>query len=99
MDDEKKPVDLDINKRRAKMQLIEDRTLAAENKRLVATGERPYANWSTYQAAMDSKFEERSQMKESERPQLPESEIFITEAAYLMLSADPLVPISPEEKL
>ena len=99
MDDEKKPVDLDINKRRAKMQLIEDRTLAAENKRLVATGERPYANWSTYQAAMDSKFEERSQMKESERPQLPESEIFITEAAYLMLSADPLVPLSPEEKL
>ncbi len=99
MDDEKKPVDLDINKRRAKMQLIEDRTLAAENKRLVATGERPYANWSTYQAAMDSKFEERSQMKESERPQLPESEIFITEAAYLMLSANPIVPISPEEKL
>ena len=99
MDDEKKPVDLDINKRRAKMQLIEDRTLAAENKRLVATGERPYANWSTYQAAMDSKFEERSQMKESERPQLPESEIFITEAAYLMLSADPLVPVSPAEKL
>ena len=99
MDDEKKPVDLDINKRRAKMQLIEDRTLAAENKRLRATGERPYANWSTYQAAMDSKFEERSQMKESERPQLPENETFITEAAYLMLSADPIVPISPEEKL
>ena len=99
MDDEKKPVDLDINKRRAKMQLIEDRTLAAENKRLRATGERPYANWSTYRAAMDSKFEERSQMKESERPQLPENETFITEAAYLMLSADPIVPISPEEKL
>ncbi|MDN5566918.1 MAG: carboxy terminal-processing peptidase [Psychrobacter sp.] len=99
MDDEKKPVDLDINKRRAKMQLIEDRTLAAENKRLRATGERPYANWSTYQAAMDSKFEERSQMKESERPQLPENETFITEAAYLMLSADPIVPISPQEKL
>ncbi|WLP94882.1 carboxy terminal-processing peptidase [Psychrobacter sp. M13] len=99
MDDEKKPVDLDINKRRAKMQLIEDRTLAAENKRLKATGERPYANWSTYQAAMDSKFEERSQMKESERPQLPENETYITEAAYLMLSADPIVSISPEEKL
>lgn len=99
MDDEKKPVDLDINKRRAKMQLIEDRTLAAENKRLIATGERPYANWSTYQAAMDSKFEERSQMKESARSQLPESEVFITEAAYLMLSANPMVPISPEEKL
>ena len=48
---------------------------------------------------MDSKFEERSQMKESARSQLPESEVFITEAAYLMLSANPMVPISPEEKL
>ena len=99
MDDEKKPVDLDINKRRAKMQLIEDRTLAAENKRLKATGERQYANWNTYQAAMDAKFEERSQMKESERVELPESETFINEAAYLMLSADSIAPISPEAKL
>ena len=100
MDDEKKPIDLDINKRRAKMQLIEDRTLAAENKRLLATGERrPYANWNTYQAAMDAKFEERSQMKVNERPQLPEDEAFINEAAYLMLSAQPTTPMSPEEKL
>ena len=88
MDDEKNPIDLDINKRRAKMQLIEKRSLEAENKRLKATGERPYANWNTYQAAMDAKFEERSQMKESMRPQLPEDEAYIVEAAYLMLSAD-----------
>ena len=88
MDDEKKPIDLDINKRRAKMQLIEKRSLEAENKRLKAIGERPYANWNTYQAAMDAKFEERSQMKESVRPQLPEDEAYIIEAAYLMLSAD-----------
>ena len=99
MDDEKKPIDLDINKRRAKMQLIEDRTLAAENKRLQAGGESPYTNWNTYQAAMDAKFEERSQMKANERPQLPEDEVFINEAAYLMLSAQPIVPVSPEEKL
>ena len=99
MDDEKKPIDLDINKRRAKMQLIEDRTLAAENKRLQASGESPYANWNTYQAAMDAKFEERSQMKANERPQLPEDEVFINEAAYLMLNAQPIVPVSPEEKL
>ena len=99
MEDEKKPIPLDINSRRAKMQLIEKRSLEAENKRLIATGERPYANWNTYQAAMDAKFEERSQMKESERPELPEDEAFINEAAYIMLSADAKVLVSPEEKL
>ena len=99
MEDEKKPIPLDINSRRAKMQLIEKRSLEAENKRLIATGERPYANWNTYQAAMDAKFEERSQMKESERPELPEDEAFIKEAAYIMLSADAKVQASPEEKL
>ena len=99
MEDEKKPIPLDINSRRAKMQLIEKRSLEAENNRLIATGERPYANWNTYQAAMDAKFEERSQMKESERPELPEDEAFIKEAAYIMLSADPKVQASPEEKL
>ena len=72
MEDEKKPIPLDINSRRAKMQLIEKRSLEAENKRLIATGERPYANWNTYQAAMDAKFEERSRMKAKERPELPE---------------------------
>lgn len=99
MEDEKKPIPLDINSRRAKMQLIEKRSLEAENKRLIATGERPYANWNTYQAAMDAKFEERSQMKESERPELPEDEAFIKEAAYIMLSADAKVQASLEDKL
>ena len=99
MDDGKKPINLDINSRRAKMKLIEKSSLEAENRRLIATGERPYANWNTYQAAMDAKFEERSQMKEAERPQLPEDEAYITEAAYLMLNADPKVSLSPEEKL
>ncbi|MGP5202060.1 carboxy terminal-processing peptidase [Psychrobacter aquimaris] len=99
MEDEKKPVSLDINSRRAKMQLIEKRSLEAENKRLIATGERPYANWNTYQAAMDAKFEERSRMKAKERPELPEDEAFINEAAYIMLSAEPKALLSPEEKL
>ncbi|WP_440454460.1 carboxy terminal-processing peptidase [Psychrobacter sp. ASPA161_9] len=99
MEDEKKPIELDIDSRRAKMRLIEERSLQAENKRLKATGERPYANWNTYQAAMDAKFEERSQMKADKRPQLPEDEAFINEAAYLMLSADPKLTASPEEKL
>ncbi len=99
MEDEKKPIQLDINSRRAKMQLIEKRSLEAENKRLIATGERPYANWNTYQAAMDAKFEERSRMKASERPELPEDEAFINEAAYVMLSAEPKALLSPQEKL
>ena len=99
MEDEKRPVPLDINSRRAKMQLIEKRSLEAENKRLIATGERPYANWNTYQAAMDAKFEERSRMKAKERPELPEDEAFINEAAYIMLSAEPKALLSPEEKL
>ncbi|WP_201557246.1 carboxy terminal-processing peptidase [Psychrobacter sp. 72-O-c] len=99
MDDGKKPINLDINSRRAKMKLIETRSVEAENKRLIATGESPYANWNTYQAAMDAKFEERSQMKEAERPQLPEDEAYITEAAYLMLSAEPKISVSPEDKL
>ncbi len=99
MDDEKKSIRVDINSRRAKMKLIEKLSLEAENKRLIATGERPYANWNVYQAAMDAKFEERSQMKVKERPELPEDEAFINEAAYLMLSADSKVSISPEEKL
>lgn len=99
MDNEKKPIRLDINSRRAKMQLIEKRSLEAENKRLIATGERPYSNWNTYQAAMDARFEERSRMKAKERPELPEDEVFINEAAYLMLSAEPQVLQSPQDKL
>ncbi|MEN6669897.1 carboxy terminal-processing peptidase [Psychrobacter sp. B38] len=99
MEDEKKPILLDINSRRAKMKLIEKRSLEAENRRLIATGERPYANWNTYQAAMDAKFEERSRMKANERPELPEDEAFINEAAYLMLSAEPETLLSPSEKL
>ncbi|MGM8885906.1 carboxy terminal-processing peptidase [Psychrobacter sp. 1U2] len=99
MDDEKKPIALDINKRRAKMKLIEQRSLEAENRRQIATGSSPYANWNTYQAAMDAKFEERSKMKESERPELPEDEAYIFEAARLMLDAEPTVITSPAESL
>ena len=48
---------------------------------------------------MDAKFEERSQMKSNERPQLPEDEVFVKEAAYLMLSADADISVSPKEAL
>ena len=99
MDDEKKPIALDINKRRAKMKLIEQRSLEAENRRRIATGSSPYANWNTYQAAMDAKFEERSKMKESERPELPEDKVSIFAAARLMLDAEPTMIASPAEEL
>ncbi|MDO5769089.1 MAG: carboxy terminal-processing peptidase [Psychrobacter sp.] len=92
LEDEKKPIEININSRRAKMRLIEQKTLAAENKRRQATGEKPFADWNTYQAALDAKFEERSQMKEAERPQLPEDEVFVKEAAYIMLDASPTLP-------
>ncbi|WP_201526493.1 carboxy terminal-processing peptidase [Psychrobacter frigidicola] len=99
MEDGKTPINLDINSRRAKMKLVEKRSLEAENQRLKATGETLYSNWNTYQAAMDAKFEERSKMKARERPQLPEDEAYINEAAYLMLSAEPKVSVSPQDKL
>lgn len=99
MEDEKKPIKINIDSRRAKMKLIEQRTLAAENKRRIASGEKPYANWNTYQAAIDAKFEERSQMKANERPELPEDEAFVKEAAYIMLDASPKAPKLPEAEL
>ena len=38
-------------------------------------------------------------MKAKERPELPEDEAFINDAAYIMLSAEPKALLSPEEKL
>lgn len=90
MEDEKKPKKLDIDDRRSQRVLIEKLTLEAENKRRVATGEEPYKDWDTYQAETDALFEERSTMKEHERPELPESEAFVVEAAQLMLDAEGL---------
>ncbi len=87
MDDDKKPANVDIDKRRAKRDLIEQKTLAAENARRQAMGETPFTDWSMYQASMDALAEERSLMKENERPQLPESEAFVIEAATLMFEA------------
>ncbi|UXZ04245.1 carboxy terminal-processing peptidase [Moraxella nasicaprae] len=87
IDDDKKPVDINLDKRRAKIKLIEEKTLAAENARRQATGEAPYLTWSIYQASQDAIAEERGAMKENERPKLPESEAYILEAARLMFDA------------
>lgn len=87
IDDDKKPVDINLDKRRAKAKLIEEKTLAAENARRQATGEAPYLTWSIYQASQDAIAEERGAMKENERPKLPESEAYVLEAARLMFDA------------
>lgn len=84
LDDDKKPADVDIDKRRAKADLVEQKMLSAENARRQATGQKPYTDWTTYQASIDALAEERSLMKEHERPKLPEEEVYVTEAATLM---------------
>lgn len=87
LDDDKKPADVHIDKRRAKSDLVEQRMLSAENARRQATGQKPYTDWTTYQASVDALAEERSLMKEHERPKLPEEEVFINETATLMFDA------------
>ncbi|WP_294033843.1 carboxy terminal-processing peptidase [uncultured Moraxella sp.] len=87
LDDDKKPAEVSLDKRRAKLTSIENQTLAAENTRRQATGEAPYTDWSTYQASLDAISEERGAMKENERPKLPESEAYVLETARLMFDA------------
>lgn len=87
LDDDKKPADINLDKRRTQAKLIENETLAAENARRQATGEAPYTDWSTYQAHLDAISEERGAMKENERPKLPESEAYVLETARLMFDA------------
>lgn len=87
LDDDKQPADVNIDKRRAKSDLIEKRMLMAENARRQAIGEKPYTDWTTYQASMDALAEERSLMKEHERPKLPEDEAYVIEASTLMFDA------------
>lgn len=87
MEDDKKPVKLNIDDHRAKLQSIEQKMLKAENARRIATGQSVYTNWDNYQAALDAEVEIRSKMKEKERPKLPEDEAFIVEAAKVMLQA------------
>lgn len=88
LDDDKKPTEINLRKRRARLDMIEKRTLAAENARRQATGETPFVDWSTYQANLEALAEERGAMKENERPKLPESEVYIFEAARLMFDAE-----------
>ncbi|MCE6236399.1 carboxy terminal-processing peptidase [Acinetobacter pittii] len=82
---EQKQVVLDIDKRRAELLGLEKQTLDAENERRAATGQKPFANWESYQASLDALAESRAKMKASQRPALPEEETFVTEAANVLM--------------
>ncbi len=83
--DEKKRVVLDLTQRKAELLEIEKKTLEAENARRQATGLKPYSNWESYQASMDALIESRAKMKVKDRPALPEEEVFVKEAANVLL--------------
>jgi len=86
----RKTLSLNVNQRRQELQQIEQITLQTENKRRVATGLTPYANWETYQAALDAQAEIRAKQKMSDRPVLPEEEAYVLEAAQVLLDEDKL---------
>ncbi|WP_336166007.1 carboxy terminal-processing peptidase [Acinetobacter sp. 161(2023)] len=82
---DQKQVVLDIDKRRAELLALEKQTLDAENERRAASGQKPFANWESYQASLDALAESRAKMKASQRPALPEEETFVTEAANVLM--------------
>ena len=86
-EDDKKPVDVNIDKRRLRNQMVDKNMLMAETMRRQAVGEKPYLDWTTYQASIDALSEERSLLKENQRPKLPEDEAYVIEAATLMFDA------------
>ena len=83
--DEQKRVVLDIDLRKAELNALEQKTLEAENQRRSLTGQKPYANWESYQASMDALIESRAKMKATQRPALPEEESFVMESANILL--------------
>jgi len=82
-EEEKRQV-LDLQQRKAELIAVEQKTLDAENTRRAATGLKPYPNWESYQASMDALIEARAKMKAKDRPQLPEEEVFVVEAANVL---------------
>lgn len=61
---DQKQVVLDIDKRRAELLSLEKQTLDAENERRIATGQKPFPNWESYQASLDALAESRAKMKD-----------------------------------
>ncbi|EPF6521544.1 carboxy terminal-processing peptidase [Acinetobacter baumannii] len=82
---DQKQVVLDIDKRRAELLSLEKQTLDAENERRIATGQKPFPNWESYQASLDALAESRAKMKANQRPALPEEETFVNEAANVLM--------------
>ncbi len=82
---EKKQLALDIDQRKAELKDLEQKTLAAENARRQIAGQKPYANWESYQASLEALAESRAKMKATQRPPLPEEETFVSEAANVLL--------------
>ncbi|MFH7766609.1 carboxy terminal-processing peptidase [Acinetobacter sp. BSP-28] len=83
--DEQKRVVLDIDQRKTELNALEQKTLEAENQRRSLTGQKPYANWESYQASMDALIESRAKMKAAQRPALAEEETFVIESANILL--------------
>ena len=82
---EQKQVVLDLQKRKAELLDMEQKTLDSENARRKSMGLKPYANWESYQASLDALVETRAKMKANQRPALPEDEAFVSEAASVLL--------------
>ncbi|ELY7245604.1 carboxy terminal-processing peptidase [Acinetobacter baumannii] len=82
---DQKQVVLEIVKRRAELLSLEKQTLDAENERRIATGQKPFPNWESYQASLDALAESRAKMKANQRPALPEEETFVNEAANVLM--------------
>ncbi|MGQ1134849.1 carboxy terminal-processing peptidase [Acinetobacter baumannii] len=82
---DQKQVVLDIDKRRAELLSLEKQTLDAENERRIATGQKPFPNWESYQASLDALAESRAKMKANQRSALPEEETFVNEAANVLM--------------
>lgn len=80
-----KQVSLDLDERKKQIHDVEKTTLDSENVRRVATGLKPYANWEVYQTSLDALAETRAKMKAAHRPQLPEDEVFVSEAENVLL--------------
>lgn len=93
--EEQKRVVLDLAKRKAELLALEQKSLDAENQRRKVVGQKPYANWESYQASMDALVEARAKMKANQRPALPEEEVFVTEAANVLMDYAKLQGTTP----
>ncbi|MFZ3192835.1 MAG: carboxy terminal-processing peptidase [Moraxellaceae bacterium] len=99
MNKDQKTVSLNLDTRRAEAKKMEQQTLAVENQRRVLTGLPPYASWQVYQADLEAQSEIRAKMKQNERPKLPEDEVFVVEAADVLVDSIKLqrgIPLTPQ---